>query len=146
MKACIMLIMIFNISSSWVTVQSAFVHLMSLMLIFHVISVCVEQEIEREQVGKREKGGGGRGKPYAHGNLVTLRKKGGLGEVCFLLDLENVSQSPPLFWSLAPSLTLFLSLFVRISIIFVRTRKREIFAQLALVEVILLLEGICCNK
>lgn len=68
---------------------------MSLMLIFHVISVCVEQEVEREQVGKREKGGGGRGKPYAHGNLVPLRKKGGLGEVCFLLDLENVSQSPP---------------------------------------------------
>lgn len=38
--------------------------------------------------------GGGGGKLYAHGNLVPGRKKGGLGEVCFLLDLENVSLSP----------------------------------------------------
>lgn len=33
-------------------------------------------------------------KPYTHGNLVPLRRRGRLGEVCFLLDPENLSPSP----------------------------------------------------
>lgn len=47
---------------------------------------------ERTSEKARERGEGG--KLYAHGNLVLLRKKGELGEVCFLLDLENLSLSP----------------------------------------------------
>lgn len=38
--------------------------------------------------------GGGGVKPCTHGNLVPLRRRGRLGEVCFLLDPENVSRSP----------------------------------------------------
>lgn len=38
--------------------------------------------------------GVGGAKPYTHGNLVPLGQRGRLGEVCFLLDLENVSPSP----------------------------------------------------
>lgn len=63
--------------------------------------VCV-----RERERGRERGGG---KLNAHGNLVSLRKKGGLGEVCFLLDLENVTVSFPSPPSVCPSLSLSLS-------------------------------------
>lgn len=56
--------------------------------------VCV-REVERQNKWESEREGGG--KLYAHGNLVPLRKKEGLGEVCFLLDLENLSLSPFLY-------------------------------------------------
>lgn len=37
---------------------------------------------------------GGGVKTYTHGNSVPLGRRGGLGEVCFLLDPENLSPSP----------------------------------------------------
>lgn len=82
----------------------------------------------------RERQGRG-GKLYAHGNLVPLRRKGGLGEVCFLLDLKNVSLSPfpTPFLSILLSFFVFPSLFERTSIIFVRTRVNSTKA-LALVR------------
>lgn len=85
---------------------------------------------EREKEGERERGGG---KLNAHGNLVSLRKKGGLGEVCFLLDLENVTLSPfpPLHQSVLLSLSLSLSPITRTSNIFVMTTKSEVEKQLA---------------
>lgn len=75
--------------------------------------MCV-REVERENKWEREREGGG-GKLYAHGNLVPLRKKGGLGEVCFLLDLENLSLSP----FLSPCLSLALHQSVPLSLCFI---------------------------
>lgn len=55
MQSCFMLIMVFNMLSSRVTVQSAFVHLMSLMHTFHASRVCAEQEVERENKWESER-------------------------------------------------------------------------------------------
>lgn len=87
-EASIRSVMAFNMSSSRFTVQSARVcasNVSDARFSVWVVSVCLWTRWRGGTSEKtRDRGEGG--KPCAHGNLVPLQRKGGLGEVCFVLD------------------------------------------------------------